>query len=65
MMFNLSVCKPPLPTKELSVHCYINIIIGDFISDIEQSRLPGLLTDDPDELAETYNEVLSELLYKH
>ena len=37
----------------------------DFASDISKLRLFSLKADDPDELADTYNCVLSELLDTH
>ena len=65
MNFNQRPTQPSFSTKELTYHHYKAIDIESFIYDIVQCRLLNIGTQDVDELAETYNTVLSKLLDKH
>ena len=55
----------PLPTKQITYRRMKAIDVDEFASDLQNSRLFSLETDDVDVLAETYNSVLCEVLGQH
>ena len=63
--FDLSLAKPPLPTKEISYRKIKSIDMDEFKLDIVNSGLPDLEGDDVDALVETYNSTLTGILDKH
>ena len=63
--FSFLTTKPPMHRKVFTSCTYKAKDMEAFASDIFKSRLFSLETDDPYELADTYNSVLSKLLDTH
>ena len=65
LSFTLSTNKPPLPKREITYRNFKSIDVESFNKDIASSPLVSCESTDPNYLADTYNNVLTELLNKH
>jgi len=63
--FSLAITRQPRPTKTVNTRSYKKINVEALKSDIRNSKLSTTTLSDPDELAQDYNEVLSNLLDQH
>ena len=63
--FTIATTRPPRMTKIITTRNYKNLDIDAFKEDIVNSKLPTTTSMDPEILANTYNQVIGELIDKH
>ena len=65
IQFTIATTRPPRMTKIITTRNYKNLDIDAFKEDIVNSKLPTTTSMDPEILANTYNQVIGELIDKH
>ena len=63
--FSLAITRPPRPTKTVSSRNYKKLDVKALKNDLINSELSIITSNDPEELATAYSDVVSKLLDKH